>query len=102
LLAGLAEVLRGEGRLLLATPYDWSTRATPVETWIGGHSQRAAHRGAAEPFLRTLLSEGEHPQSVVGLRVLEEVAAWPWQTRLHERSSVSYRSHLLALARAGG
>ena len=102
LLAGLAEVLRGEGRLLLATPYDWSTRATPVETWIGGHSQRAAHRGAAEPFLRTLLSEGEHPQSVGGLRVLEEVAAWPWQTRLHERSSVSYRSHLLALARAGG
>jgi SAM-dependent methyltransferase len=102
LLAGLAEVLRGEGRLLVATPYDWSTRATPVETWIGGHSQRAAHRGAAEPFLRTLLSEGEHPQSVGGLQVLEEVAAWPWQTRLHERSSVSYRSHLLALARAGG
>jgi len=102
LLAGLAEVLRGEGRLLLATPYDWSTRATPVETWIGGHSQRAAHRGAAEPFLRALLSEGEHPQSVGGLRVLEEVAAWPWQTRLHERSSVSYRSHLLALARVGG
>jgi len=39
---------------------------------------------------------------VGGLQVLEEVAAWPWQTRLHERSSVSYRSHLLALARAGG
>ncbi len=102
LLAGLAEVLRGDGRLLLATPYDWSTRATPMETWIGGHSQRAAHRGAAEPFLRTLLTEGEHPQSVAGLRLLDEVAAWPWQTRLHERSSVSYRSHLLALARAGG
>jgi SAM-dependent methyltransferase/uncharacterized protein YbaR (Trm112 family) len=101
LLAGFSEVLRGEGRLLLATPYDWSTRATPMETWIGGHSQRAAHRGAGEPFLRELLSEGEHPQSVVGLRVVEEVTAWPWQTRLHERSSVSYRSHLLALARAG-
>jgi SAM-dependent methyltransferase/uncharacterized protein YbaR (Trm112 family) len=100
LLAGLAEVLRGDGRLLLATPYDWSTRATPVETWIGGHSQRAAHRGAGEPFLRTLLTQGEHPQSVAGLRVLEEMAAWPWQTRLHERSSVNYRTHLLALARA--
>jgi SAM-dependent methyltransferase len=102
LLAGLAEVLRGEGRLLLATPYDWSTRATSMETWIGGHSQRAAHRGAAEPFLRSLLTEGEHPQSVAGLRLLGEVAAWPWQTRLHERSSVSYRSHLLALARVRG
>jgi SAM-dependent methyltransferase len=99
LLAGLAEVLRQDGRLLLATPYDWSTRATPVETWIGGHSQRAAHRGAAEPFLRALLAAGEHPQSVAGLRLLDETAAWPWQTRLHERSTVSYRSHLLALAR---
>jgi SAM-dependent methyltransferase/uncharacterized protein YbaR (Trm112 family) len=102
LLAGLAEVLRGDGRLLLATPYDWSTRATPVETWIGGHSQRAVHRGAAEPFLRTLLTEGEHKQSVSGLRVLAETPAWPWQTRLHERSTVSYRSHLLALARTTG
>jgi len=34
------------------------------------------------------------------LRLLEETADWPWQTRLHERSTVSYRSHLLALARA--
>jgi len=102
LLAGLAEVLRRDGRLLLATPYDWSTRATPVETWIGGHSQRAAHRGAAEPFLRSLLTAGEHPQSVPGLRLLEEMHAWPWQTRLHERSTVSYRSHLLALARSEG
>jgi SAM-dependent methyltransferase/uncharacterized protein YbaR (Trm112 family) len=102
LLAGLAEVLREAGRLLLACPYDWSVGATPLETWIGGHSQRAEHRGAAEPFLRALLTAGAHPQSVAGLRVLAEVAAWPWQTRLHERSTISYRSHLLALARTGG
>ena len=102
LLAGFAEVLRADGRLLLASPYDWSVGATPVETWIGGHSQRAAHRGAAEPFLRALVTEGAHPQSVGGLRVLAETAAWPWQTRLHERSTISYRSHLLALARTAG
>jgi SAM-dependent methyltransferase len=102
LLASLAASLRPNGRLLLASPYDWSTRATPVETWIGGHSQRAAHRGAAEPFLRALLTTGEHPQSIVGLRLLQETAAWPWQTRLHDRSSVNYRSHLLALTRTGG
>ncbi len=102
LLAGLAELLRPDGRLLLATPYDWSTRATPMETWIGGHSQRAAHGGAAEPFLRALLASGAHAQSVPGLRLLAETAAWPWQTRLHERSTVSYRSHLLALARDAG
>ena len=99
LLAGLAEVVRPDGRVLLATPYDWSIRATQVETWIGGHSQRAAHGGAAEPFLRALLTEGAHPQSVAGLHVLAEQVAWPWQTRLHDRSAVLYRAHLLALAR---
>jgi SAM-dependent methyltransferase/uncharacterized protein YbaR (Trm112 family) len=102
LLAGLAEAVREDGRLLLASPYDWSVGATPMETWIGGHSQRAGHRGAAEPFLRALLTAGAHPQSVSGLRVLAEEAAWPWQTRLHERSTISYRSHLLAVARTGG
>ncbi len=101
LLAELAAALAPGGRLLLATPYDWSTRATPVETWIGGHSQRAGHRGAAEPFLRTLLTEGAHPQSVPGLAVLGEDAAFPWQTRLHDRAAVRYRSHLLALRRQG-
>lgn len=99
LLAELAAALRSGGLLLLATPYDWSTRATPVETWIGGHSQRADHAGAPEPFLRTLLTEGAHPQSVAGLAVIGEDLDWPWQTRLHDRSSVQYRSHLLALER---
>ena len=97
LLAGLAELVRSGGRLLLATPYDWSTRATPMETWIGGHSQRAADAGAAEPFLRALLTEGAHPQSVPGVRLLAEQADWPWHTRLHARGMVLYRAHLLAL-----
>ncbi len=98
LLAGLAESVRPGGRVLLATPYDWSTRATPVDTWVGGHSQRAEHRGAGEPFLRALLQEGAHEQSVRGLRLLAE-ADLPWQTRLHDRSAMLYRAHLLALAR---
>lgn len=99
LLAALAEAVRPGGHILLATPYDWSTRATPVETWIGGHSQRSAYGGEAEPFLRALLQQGAHAQSVAGLALLREDQAWPWQTRLHERGAVQYRSHLLALAR---
>ena len=99
LLAGLARLLHTGGTLLLATPYDWSTRATPVGSWIGGHSQRADHRGSGEGFLRTLLTEGAHPQSVPGLAILGEVADWPWQTRLHDRSSVQYRTHLMAVGK---
>jgi SAM-dependent methyltransferase/uncharacterized protein YbaR (Trm112 family) len=99
LLAQLVASVRPGGRILLATPYDWSTRATPIETWIGGHSQRADHAGAAEPFLLTLLTEHAHPSSIAGVRILAETAAWPWQTRLHDRASVAYRCHLLALER---
>ena len=98
LLGAMAALARPGGRLLLATPYDWSARATPPQAWIGGHSQRGADTGAAEPFLRALLTEGAHPQSIPGLRLLGEDTAWPWQTRLHDRSAVHYASHLLALA----
>jgi len=101
LLAAVAALLRAGGRLLLATPFDWSSRATPVERWIGGHSQRADHGGAAESFLRTLVTEGAHPQSVRGLRIVGE-ADFPWQTRLHDRGAVSYRTFLMALDRCGG
>ena len=100
LLQQLAAVLRPGGRLLLATPYDWASRATTPESWIGGHSQRGEDGGAAEPRLRALLTEGAHPQAVAGLRLLAEDADFPWTTRLHGRSTVLYRSHLLALERA--
>ncbi len=99
LLAGLADAVRPGGRILLATPYDWARRATAPEHWIGGHSQRADHAGAGETFLRTLLTEGAHPQSIAGLTILAEDTDWPWHTWLHERSAVLYRTHLLALAR---
>lgn len=98
LLAGLAALVRPGGQVLLATPYDWSSRATPLETWIGGHSQRGPDAGAAEPFLRRLLTEGAHPQAVRGVRIVAEDTDWPWQTRLHDRSTVLYRTHLLALS----
>lgn len=101
LLAGMTAGLAPEGRLLLATPYDWTPRATPVETWIGGHSQRGPTAGAAEPFLRALLTAEAHPQSVPGLALLGEDAGFPWHTRLSDRAGVRYLSHLLALIRRG-
>ncbi len=97
LLASLAGLLAPGGRLLLATPYDWSPRATPTAAWIGGHSQRGTEGGAGEPFLRALLTEGAHPRSLVGLTLLGETSL-PWHTRLHARSVVQYATHLLALA----
>ncbi|MDE2005791.1 MAG: methyltransferase domain-containing protein [Rhodospirillales bacterium] len=99
LLAEMARAVAPGGQVWLACPYDWSTRATPMETWIGGHSQRADHAGAAEEFLRTLLTAGAHPRAISGVRIAGEDTAFPWRTRLHDRASVSYLTHLLALAR---
>jgi SAM-dependent methyltransferase len=111
LLQGMADATAPGGRILLATPYDWSTRATPLEAWLGGHSQRAAHGGAGEAFLHALIGDAPDadpfladpppadPHAVQGLARIAEQAEWPWATRLHARSAVQYRTHLLALRR---
>jgi SAM-dependent methyltransferase/uncharacterized protein YbaR (Trm112 family) len=98
LLEELARVTRTDGRILLATPYDWSTRATPVAAWLGGHSQRAEHRGAGEAFLAALLS-GPAEHAIEGLSLSAEQADFPWHTRLHQRSAVVYSTHLTVLSR---
>ena len=99
LLESLAAATRPGGDILLATPYDWATRATPLESWLGGHSQRAPHDGAGEAFLAALLN-GDPSHAIPGLSVAAELPSWPWHTRLHDRSAVLYRSHLLALRRS--
>lgn len=96
LLESLSTRVRPGGSVLLSTPYDWSPAATPVEAWIGGHSQRGPDAGQGEPFLRTLLTFGAHPQSVRGLEITGEVERHPWHVRLHERSGVDYEVHLVA------
>jgi SAM-dependent methyltransferase/uncharacterized protein YbaR (Trm112 family) len=90
-LTELTRVLRPRGQAVLATPYDWSPNATPIEQWLGGHSQRGPHRGASEPVLRTLLG----PE----LEVVAEEEALPWQVRVHDRSTMRYDVHLVVAAK---
>jgi len=95
LLESIERVLRPGGAAILTTPYDWSAGATPVEAWLGGHSQRGPDAGAGVPVLRALLTPGAHPQSLKHLRLIDELDPVPWHTRLHERSTVSYEVHLV-------
>lgn len=95
LLSAIADVLLPGGSTVLATPYDWSPAVTPVEAWIGGHSQRSATLGSAEPLLRALLTPGAHPQSIDGLSLRAEIAHCPWHTRIHDRSTVLYDTHIV-------
>ncbi|MFN7963109.1 MAG: methyltransferase domain-containing protein [Thermoanaerobaculia bacterium] len=94
----ISRVLAPGGKALLASPYDWSATATPLGSWLGGHSQRGEHRGESEPILRWLLGEGASGGS--GLRPRAEESALPWRLRLHERSSVEYSVHLLVAEKA--
>jgi SAM-dependent methyltransferase/uncharacterized protein YbaR (Trm112 family) len=89
LLRSIASLLAPGGVCLLATPFDWSANATPIEGWIGGHSQRAPDSGRAEARFR-LMIDG------VGLK-LEAEDDHPWSLRLHARSRVDYLSALFVL-----
>lgn len=95
-LTGIGAVLGPNGAGVLATPYDWSANATQPQGWIGGHSQRGIGRGAGEPLLRGLLT----PAGGTGLRLVGEVTDFPWHVRLHERSTVAYSTHLVAVRAA--
>ncbi|MFL6263345.1 MAG: methyltransferase domain-containing protein [Thermoanaerobaculia bacterium] len=99
LLASLPRLLKPGGKAILSTPYDWSPRATPIEAWLGGHSQRGETVGASEPVLRALLIPGAHPASIEGLRIVAEEGDLPWRVRMHERSSVEYRVDLVVVER---
>ena len=100
LLRTMAQAVAPGGQVLIATPYDWSTRATQVEAWLGGHSQRAGHGGAGEANLHQLIDRLGGAYAIPGLALIAEQAEWPWATRLHDRSTVQYRTHLVALRRS--
>ncbi|MEZ4525336.1 MAG: hypothetical protein R2941_05380 [Desulfobacterales bacterium] len=99
----LERILRPGAPAILSTPYDWSEAAAPVESWIGGHSQRSVSRGDSREMLRTLLAGAEkgHSHQLKRLRIVSETNEIPWSVRIHERSAVQYLVHLLILEKSG-
>jgi SAM-dependent methyltransferase/uncharacterized protein YbaR (Trm112 family) len=95
----LGRCLRHGGSGIVASPYDWSAAATPVEAWLGGHSQRGEGRGMSERLVRDLLTPGTHPATVEGLRIVAEQPDNAWHVRLHERAVMHYSSDLLVVAK---
>jgi SAM-dependent methyltransferase/uncharacterized protein YbaR (Trm112 family) len=90
-LASLAQILKPGATALLASPYDWSANATPIEAWLGGHSQRSPESGASDLAVRTLLQNES-----LALTITAEQSSWPWTVRIHDRYSSRYQVHLFA------
>jgi SAM-dependent methyltransferase/uncharacterized protein YbaR (Trm112 family) len=93
----IGRVLQPNGLGVVASPYDWSTAATPVEAWVGGHSQRGEGQGSSDRLLRQLMGAGHHPAAIADLAIVGESPSVPWYVRLHERSVMHYASDLLVV-----
>lgn len=100
LLQSMSRTMMPGGCAMIASPYDWSSAVTPMEQWIGGHSQRSRNEGQSDAMLRELLTPGMHPQSIAGLSIAAEQDRIPWKLRLHDRSSVHYDVHLTIAAKS--
>jgi SAM-dependent methyltransferase len=96
----LGRAVRPGGDALLSTPYDWSVTATPLEQWIGGHSQRGPAGGSSAEELRRILSPDAAAGVDTGLTIAEERDGVPWRVHSNERSAVDYNLHLLRLTRS--
>lgn len=99
LLERAAAMLRPGGRLVLTSPYDWSTSATALGAWVGGHSPRSDLGGDSAGVLRSLLTPGSGGQTIEGLRLVAERDGLEWTTRLHERAELRYRVHAVVAER---
>ncbi len=99
-LQSLSRILMPDARAIISTPYDWSASATPVESWLGGHSQRSEIHGDGREMLRILLAHGSHPMCVENLELVSEFEAIPWSVRLHDRCVMQYLVHMI-IARKG-
>ena len=90
-------VLKPAGAALIALPFDWVGNVTPIEQWLGGHSQRAPHGGGAEAILDMLLTDG--PLAAGRLRRIGPAAETAWHVRIHDRSCMHYTVYMVAAER---
>jgi SAM-dependent methyltransferase len=90
LLRSMHRVTASRGRFVVGCPYDWSGAVSPPQAWLGGHSPRGFFDGDSSQVLRAILTPGQHPVSLDGVRIIAADPAVPWQVRMHERYTAMY------------
>lgn len=91
----IERVLKPGAGAIISTPYDWNANASPVENWLGGHSQRSEAKGSSERILRSLFAKGGHSQAIPNLELIFEKENLPWTVRVHHRSYMNYSVHVM-------
>lgn len=89
LIAEAARVLDGGGGLVLATPFDWASHATPAEHWLDGPETLA-------PLIAAGLARPEPDAPPVQVRRFD----LPWTVRLHDQARMRYRTHFFCATSA--
>lgn len=98
----LARVHNPLGYISLATPFDWSSNATPYEHWIGGHGSMYPLQGEPIKKLQWLLSAQSPYPDLRDFEIIQEQDNIPWRIRLHNRSIMQYNLHLMSVRRNNG
>ena len=94
-LTEILRLLKWNGPAFVATPFDWSAPVTPMNAWLGGHSQHNEWHGeSAEILFETLKRLRGAQESRLALEDQRDI---PWEVRIHARNTASYSSLLLRL-----
>jgi SAM-dependent methyltransferase len=97
LLQTVSRVLKPDSALWLSSPFEWTEAVTPMDQWLGGHSQRNPNGGSPVAVLKDMLQHARH--GLDNLEIVWELDNIDWNVRITERTSTLYKNWLANLIR---
>lgn len=91
----IGRVIAPGGQAIISSPYDWSSNATPLEAWIGGHSQRSESGGDSVREMRRVMAPDAPPERSTRMVLASDVESVPWHVYVHARATMQYQAHLV-------
>ena len=91
----MSRIQKDDGQIGVVCPYDWSPNAVDFQFWVGGKNQIQPMEGASDQIMHWLLCADSPVPELAKSKVLYEQADLPWAIRVHDRSVMHYKTHLL-------
>jgi SAM-dependent methyltransferase len=96
LIGQMDALLKPDGDLIVASPYDWQTGSTDVDEWLENEILDAPE------MLRKILEADFIPKMELKYKIQQEYFDVPWILRNHERHWCLYMVHLLKAKKTAG